>query len=148
MSPLRVIFVALLLSLSLFSFTFVANANLSQPSHSQHTIKIRFSVPVVCRATFTAALSDISSNSGAYRNLGSIHEFCNSPTGYKVYLEFSGDLEDAGTIHYGGDSFLIDKKRILVTDVDGAGSLVKNIQYFPGDSTVSQMSVRIEPKYL
>ncbi|MFC6199502.1 hypothetical protein, partial [Ponticaulis profundi] len=109
----------------------------------QRSVQLRAFVPVVCRTTFTA---DYTTNHGV-RSLGSVREFCNSSSGYRVIVEVGGSLEDAGTLYWGGQAFPITSGQIVVTDSIGPARLQRNIGYEPGQNSISQLSIRIEPKY-
>lgn len=60
------------------------------------TINLRAYVPVLCRVQLN--LAQASPDENGMVDLGDATEFCNSPRGYKVYLQHPAGLEDAAVI--------------------------------------------------
>lgn len=118
-------------------------ASASMHHSSQSMISLRAFVPVVCRTTFTADYGQV----GDIYQLGTVNEFCNSARGYRVIVEVDGSPDDAGTIYFGGQAFPVTSDQIVVTDVNGPGRINRTLDYQPGDTEISQLRIRIEPKY-
>lgn len=97
-SHLKRVFVALrcgggILALGL---TAVALPAASAPAEEGgYAIKVSGYVPVICRATLDSTLV---SATGSEIDLGTLQEFCNSPNGYKVYVDHSPELAGATLI--------------------------------------------------
>ncbi|MFM2301400.1 MAG: hypothetical protein RLZZ84_1136 [Pseudomonadota bacterium] len=81
---------------------------------SQYSIGVVGYVPVICRANVDATV--VAPMQGMVQ-LGTLHEFCNSPNGYRIYAEYSASLANANIL------------------IDG-----KAVQLQPGGSTMISQS--------
>ena len=73
----------------------------AMPVGDSFTLGIRGFVPVICRADVQA--SQITPASGV-NTIGVMKEFCNSPSGYQVWADYSASLSDA--------ALLVDGRRV------------------------------------
>lgn len=74
----------------------------------QFTIGITGVVPIICR---TSVSGDTATSTGGTVQLGTLNNFCNSPSGYEVVADYSPNLA--------GASMIIDGKAILLQN-DGS----------------------------
>jgi hypothetical protein len=68
-----------------------------------YTIELRGYVPVVCRVSMDQTLIQ-PIDKHAQIPLGTLHEFCNSPNGYEVWVDHAPGLQTA--------AFYVDGKRV------------------------------------
>ena len=87
-------FMAVLLASAMFAGNAVAAAPVSTDK-SSFTFEIQGFVPVICRANVDA--QSVPVQAGVVP-IGSLHEFCNSPSGYEVWADYSPSLANAAII--------------------------------------------------
>ncbi|HZZ86865.1 MAG TPA: hypothetical protein VFE13_00895 [Caulobacteraceae bacterium] len=108
---------------------------------STATLTIRGYVPLICRANFESAPA---AGPHGVEQLGRIHEFCNSATGYRVIADYDGG-RDTGYL-------LVDGRRV---DLDGGGSVViaesrgpaattRSLGYVPGGRPIGHLHIRVQ----
>lgn len=111
---------------------------------AQFTIGIVGYVPVICRANVDASM--IAPVAGT-TSLGTLREFCNSPSGYRVIANYSPELAQAKLIidgkpvplHKDGSTVISQSNTAAIADHSLALELPKN-------GTVGNISFRIEPR--
>ena len=110
------------------------------------TINLRAYVPVLCRVQLNLAYASPDENGVA--ELGDATEFCNSPRGYKVYLEHPAGLEDAAVIVGGVRTPLSPDGATVLTDANGPNLRRLNLAMDVGEDPTkfTTIGVRIEAK--
>ena len=95
-----------------------AAAQNADSASSSYAVQVSGFVPVICRASTDAAVIAPQQN-GAVQ-LGELKEFCNSGGGYKVYADYSPELESATLVVDGKALPLSSDGTTLVTSSDRA----------------------------
>jgi hypothetical protein len=126
----------------------VAPANGFQPSvaagGSQYTIGVVGFVPVICRANVEATV--VSPKAGTV-SLGTLNEFCNSPSGYRVMADFSPGLVDAKLVVDGKKLELGSGGSVVVSESSRAAITARNLELqLPKDGKTGTLSFRVEPR--
>lgn len=126
----------------------VAPANGFQPSvaagGSQYTIGVVGFVPVICRANVEATV--ISPKAGTV-SLGTLKEFCNSPSGYRVVADYSANLASAKLVVDGAEIALGDSGSVVVSESQEAAITDRALELqLPSDGQTGAISFRIEPR--
>lgn len=110
---------------------------------AQYTIGISGMVPVVCRANIDATAVPISANT---LSLGSLHEFCNSSSGYQVVANYSTALVGAKLLVDGVPVPLNAGGTRIVSRSNRAGIATRDLALqLPKGATSGSLSFRIEP---
>jgi hypothetical protein len=126
----------------------VAPASGFQPSvavgSNQYTIAVVGYVPVICRANVEASL--ITPQAGTV-SLGTLKEFCNSPSGYRVVANYSAALAKAKLVVDGREVELGEGGSIVVSESDHAAIANRALELvLPEDGQTGSLSFRIEPR--
>ncbi len=126
----------------------VAPASGFQPSvavgSNQYTIDIVGFVPVICRANVETTM--VAPKAGAV-SLGTLKEFCNSPSGYRVVADYSPALADAKLVVDGREIALGVSGSIVVSESDTAAINNRSLELqLPTDGQTGSLSFRIEPR--
>ena len=126
-----------LLALAVLSAASPAMAQSSWTS----TIELRGYVPVICRATLHSA--------PAFRDdgvveLGSLDEFCNAGSGYRVVVDYAPG-EDPGQLLVDGREVPLDRSgRTVIAQVSGPSISSRNLAYVPSDRPIAALSIHVE----
>lgn len=125
----------------------VAPANGFQPSVAaggQYTIGVVGFVPVICRANVEATV--ISPKAGTV-SLGTLKEFCNSPSGYRVVADYSANLSSAKLVVDGAEIALGESGSVVVSESQEAAITDRSLELqLPSDGQTGAISFRIEPR--
>jgi hypothetical protein len=126
----------------------VAPASGFQPSvavgGNQYTISVVGFVPVICRANVEATI--IAPNAGSV-SLGTLKEFCNSPSGYRVVADYSAALTSAKLVVDGKEIELGTAGSVVVSESDRAAINDRSLELqLPQDGQTGSLSFRIEPR--
>jgi hypothetical protein len=126
----------------------VAPASGFQPSvavgSNQYTISVVGFVPVICRANVETAI--VAPKAGAV-SLGTLKEFCNSPSGYRVVADYSPALADAKLVVDGKKIALGTGGSVVVSESDRAAINDRSLELqLPKDGQAGSLSFRIEPR--
>ena len=108
---LRNIFVSVAVLATMVAGTASSGQTLSA-SGGGYTFRIQGFVPVICRATVQGAT--YAPQSGRI-DLGTLDEFCNSPSGYQVWAEHSTSLADAKLVVDGREVSLSRSGKTLIS---------------------------------
>lgn len=113
-------------------------------SSGRFSIDIVGYVPVICRATVDASM--VGTSSGAV-NLGSLKEFCNDPSGYRVVADYSPSLAGA-TMLVDGNSVPLDASgSAVVSTSDQAAINTRQVSLeLPEGVSNGTVSFRIETR--
>lgn len=134
-------------AIALVGIASIASAHALTPgvvlSANQFTIGISGFVPVICRASVSAAT--VTPTPGKV-SLGELNEFCNSPNGYRVHAQYSGSLATAKLIVDGrpvaleadGDSIISHSTRAAMDSRSLELELERGVE-------AGALSFRIEP---
>ena len=110
------------------------------------SVEVRLSarVPTICRVEFPQSAR--SSDQGY--DLGTMSEFCNQPTGYRVVLRHPAGLSDARLIVGGSAIPLSSGSQTVVVDSDGPAikSNAVMVEFGGAAPDVSQLSFAAEAK--
>jgi len=100
-------------------------------------------VPVICRVSLdTTVLSDVDGRV----SLGTMKEFCNNPTGYRVVLEYPAAMESAKLIIDGRELALDGSGLVAVTRSAGAAVAEHKVELDLNHKVGSgALALRIEP---
>lgn len=125
----------------------VAPASSFEPSvsvlGSKYTIGISGFVPVVCRAKIESNL--IAQTAGTV-SLGTLNEFCNSPTGYRVMADYSPALTNAKLLVDGREIALDQPGSVTVSQSDQAAIVNRAVELeLAQEGQTGALSFRIEP---
>ena len=113
------------------------------PAVSRYTIDIVGFVPVVCRANVDA--TSLPTAAGTV-NLGSLHEFCNSPSGYRVHADYSPSLANATLLVDGAEIKLNADGTSVVSSSTSAAIANRSVSLeLPQGVEGGNISFRIEP---
>ena len=126
----------------------VAPASGFQPSvavgSSQYTIDIVGFVPVICRANVETTM--VAPKAGAV-SLGTLKEFCNSPSGYRVVADYSPALANAKLVVDGKKLALGAGGSVVVSESNTAAINNRSLELqLPTDGQTGSLSFRIEPR--
>jgi hypothetical protein len=126
----------------------VAPASGFQPSvavgSNQFTIGVVGYVPVICRANVEANM--VAPVAGTV-SLGTLKEFCNSPSGYRVVADYSPALADAKLVVDGAEIALGAGGSVVVSESDHAAITARAVELqLPADGQTGSLSFRIEPR--
>ena len=126
-------------ALSAGSATAAAPADLS--AANSYTIGITGFVPVVCRASFDANLVPVT---GSEVELGELNEFCNSPTGYQVFVDSSPELAGA-TLKVDGHAVTLSAEGPTLLVSSAAPGMTARDLALSGSGAGGSLSFRIVP---
>lgn len=110
----------------------------------QVRIGITGQVPVLCRVSVDAAM--VPQIAGRV-SLGTMEEFCNNPTGYRVVVSYPQLAAPAKLIVDGREILLGTSGFAVVAESDRAGIVERDLQLeLTGPNEPAQLSFRIEPR--
>lgn len=115
---------------------------------SQFAIGVTGFVPVICRASVEADMVTPQAT-GEMRtaSLGTLREFCNSPTGYRVVADYSPSLESGRLVVDGQEIALTSAGSVVVSKSDQAAIASHTVELeAPEGVTQGSLSFRIEPR--
>ncbi|MCC7267273.1 MAG: hypothetical protein IT546_08020 [Caulobacteraceae bacterium] len=110
------------------------------------TISVRAQVPVICRVELSS--HHVRPNRHGIVDLGSAHEFCNAPRGYRVLMQHPANLRHAA-LWVGGERIpLSPGGETMLTDSDQPNARSVRVKLDLGHSSVHcpALGVRIEAK--
>lgn len=125
---------------------FSVQADTGAKGSSSTTVRIQGFVPVLCRVNLSLDVGTV--NDDGVAELGTAHEFCNAPRGYRVLVQHPDNLEGAAVIKDGeriplspgGETIISDVSHAAIRDVALAADLGADPQRF------RSLSIRIEAK--
>lgn len=104
-----------------------------------YSIDIVGHVPVICRASLDATV--VAATPGE-SELGSLNEFCNSPSGYEVFVENSPEL--AGSVLYvDGQAVTLTAAPTRISSSDQPAITSRNIRLANAGGSGGSLSFRI-----
>lgn len=106
-----------------------------------YTINIRGFVPVICRANLQA--SSVAATGGA-QQLGSLNEFCNNASGYRVVADYSPSLAGGSLLVDGRAISLTGEGSVVVSQTDHAGIASRQVALDVPAGTDGSISFRVE----
>lgn len=110
---------------------------------NQYTIAVVGYVPVICRARVETAM--IAPTAGTV-SLGTLREFCNSPTGYRVVADYSPALANARLVVDGNAIALGAGGSVVVSESRQAAIAQRAVELDLDDAgQTGALSFRIEP---
>jgi len=110
---------------------------------SKYTISVSGFVPVICRANVEASV--IAPNAGTV-SLGTLKEFCNSPSGYRVVADYSSALAGSSLLVDGREIALNHSGSVTVSESDQAAIIDRAVELqLAQDGQTGSLSFRIEP---
>lgn len=126
----------------------IAPANSFEPSVAvgaqQFTIGVVGYVPVICRANVDASL--VAPVAGTV-SLGTLNEFCNSPTGYRVVADYSSALVGSKLVIDGIETPLNEGGSVVISGSDQANIASRAVALqLAKDGQAGSLSFRIEPR--
>lgn len=105
------------------------------------TLTLEGRVPVVCRATYDAAV-------GLYQDgvveLGRVREFCNAARGYSVVVEHSGAGDVGSIIVDGREIPLSSSGATTIANVAGPAIQQRQIAYRPGEDSLTALRISVK----
>lgn len=118
----------------------MAAGSAAQAGAASYTINITGYVPVVCRVT--AANTQVQS--GQTVDLGNLTEFCNNPTGYQVWVDYTPGITGE-TMYVDGNAIPLSSSGSTMIDSSStAASLVRSLSISGADQPTS-ISLRVVP---
>ena len=126
----------------------IAPANSFAPSVSvgaqQFTIGVVGYVPVICRANVDSSM--VAPVAGTV-SLGTLNEFCNSPSGYRVVADYSPALVGSKLLIDGVEAPLSESGSVVITESDQANIASRAVSLeLAKDGQTGSLSFRIEPR--
>lgn len=126
----------------------IAPANSFEPSVAvgaqQLTIGVVGYVPVICRAYVDASL--VAPVAGTV-SLGTLSEFCNSPSGYRVVADYSPALAGSKLLIDGVEAPLSESGSVVISESDQANIANRAVALeLAKDGQTGSLSFRIEPR--
>ena len=126
----------------------IAPANSFEPSVAvgaqQFTIGVVGYVPVICRANVDSNM--VAPVAGTV-SLGTLNEFCNSPSGYRVVADYSPALANAKLVVDGKKLALGAGGSVVVSESNTAAINNRSLELqLPTDGQTGSLSFRIEPR--
>lgn len=114
-----------------------------------HRIELRAVVPVICRLDFSASIE--TAGEGAYR-LGQLQEFCNSGSGYRIFVQYDAGSMEGAVLRAGGREVRLsgDGRDVLV-DAPTAGLQMNQLELvLPEGANVSGggLQLSIQAKFI
>lgn len=111
---------------------------------SQYTIDVVGFVPVICRANVEATL--IAPTAGTV-SLGTLKEFCNSPSGYRVVADYSANLANSKLLVDGTEVLLGEGGSVVVSESEHAAMIDRAVELeLTEEGQTGSLSFRIEPR--
>jgi hypothetical protein len=106
---------------------------------STYSIDIVGYVPVICRASLDATVVPAAPGEA---ELGSLNEFCNSPSGYDVFVENSPEL--AGSVLYvDGQAVTLSASPTRISSSDQPAITSRNVRLANAGGSGGSLSFRI-----
>lgn len=110
----------------------------------QFTIGVVGYVPVICRANVDASL--VAPVAGTV-SLGTLNEFCNSPSGYRVVADYSPALVGSKLLIDGIEAPLSESGSVVISESDQANIASRAVALeLAKDGQTGSLSFRIEPR--
>lgn len=110
----------------------------------QFTIGVVGYVPVICRANVDASV--IAPVAGTV-SLGTLKEFCNSPSGYRVVADYSSALVGSKLLIDGIETQLSESGSVVISESDQANIASRAVALeLAKDGQTGSLSFRIEPR--
>lgn len=132
-------------SVAVLSTMLAGAATSGQPlstAGSGYTFRIHGFVPVICRATVQNA--NYAPQAGRIE-LGTLDEFCNSPTGYQVWAEHSTSLAGAKLVVDGREVSLSRSGATMISHSRGAAMVKRPLALQLTDpSATGSLSIRVK----
>lgn len=132
------------LVLALVASGLMAGGAVSSPAFNTKTsfsLQLRGFVPVICRATVDA--TNVAPQEGLV-DVGTLSEFCNSPTGYQVWADYSPSLAGASVVLDGESVALSDSGSTMLSATDHAGIKSRDMALeLPSDTVAGSLSIRV-----
>ncbi|MGA0602862.1 hypothetical protein ACO2Q3_19290 [Caulobacter sp. KR2-114] len=125
---------------TLFAGAASASAPSVLPQQSSFTIGIQGFVPVICRASVNA--TQVASQTGQ-TPLGQLSEFCNSPNGYQVWVDYSPTLANSSIIIDGRTVQLDSSGSALIDSSTTAAITSKDLALNQADGAQGNISIRV-----
>lgn len=126
-----------LLVLALLS---AAGPAMADPSWTS-TIELRGYVPVICRATLHSAPSI---RDDGVVELGSLDEFCNSGSGYRVVVDYAPGQDPGQLLVDGREVPLNSSGRTVIAQMSGPSISTRTLAYVPSDQPIAALSIHVE----
>ncbi|MBN8551623.1 MAG: hypothetical protein J0L52_01850 [Caulobacterales bacterium] len=123
-----------------------AYADTGIKNSASSVIRLQAFVPVICRVRLNTDVG--SPDAQGLVALGTAHEFCNAPSGYRVMIQHPQDLQGAAIISDGERIPLSASGETLLTDSPHADLRTVRLSADMGDepNRFRSLSVRIEPR--
>jgi hypothetical protein len=126
----------------------IAPASSFEPSVAvgaqQFTIGVVGYVPVICRANVDSSL--VAPVAGTV-SLGTLKEFCNSPSGYRVVADYSSALIGSKLLIDGIETPLSESGSVVISESDQANIASRAVALeLAKDGQAGSLSFRIEPR--
>lgn len=126
---------------TLFAGAASATAPSAMPQQASYTINIQGFVPVICRASVASTQAPVQSGQ---TSLGQLSEFCNSPNGYQVWVDYSPSLANASIIIDGRTVQLDASGSALIDSSTTAAIATKDLALNQtGDGAQGNISIRV-----
>lgn len=114
--------------LSVASLLLVSSALGAEPV-AQSTFQLRLNVPLVCTVSHQANIAP----AGNGYQLGELHEFCNSPSGYQLTVNYAPGSMRGATISLGDERVILDGSgRAVISQAPGPRIRDRQIYAEPG----------------
>ena len=133
-------FTVIALVSTLFASAASASVPNAMPEQNSMTIEIRGYVPVICRASVNA--TSVASQEGQTA-IGQLNEFCNSPTGYQVWVDYSPELAGSSIIVDGHSVELSESGTALIDASSTAGIATKDLAIEQNGEAQGNLSIRM-----
>lgn len=110
---------------------------------AEFRIGISGQVPVICRVSLD---STVLADASGRVSLGTMKEFCNNPTGYRVVLQYPATLESGRLLVDGREVLLNGAGEVTLTRSPGAAVAEHQVELdLSGGTASGALAFRIEP---
>ncbi|MEO1487938.1 MAG: hypothetical protein AAFR88_00690 [Pseudomonadota bacterium] len=100
---------------------------------ASYGLNLRAVVPVTCSVRFQPNGNLLPQ--GTVFNLGSFLEYCNSPSGYRLVVNYTPGTLRGATVQADNDRVVLDGSgQTVLTQSTGARRRMRNLQIIPGES--------------
>ena len=97
-------------------------------------------VPVICRADFLP----LAPQTGALVQLGTITEFCNAGSGYRITADYAAGTDPGVLIIDGVPVPLSASGHSLLVHMDGPRAVTQTVAYQPGSTPITTISIQLQ----
>jgi hypothetical protein len=119
---------------------FLAGVPFAPANAASQSIQISATVPVICHGDFVAQPAPLA----AVVPLGTITEFCNDGSGYRISADYTA-VGDPGTLYVDGMPVpLSPSGHSVIAEMNGPRAITQSLSYRPGSTPIAAISIRLQ----